>query len=107
VTDPLTALLALLLPGRRAGPPAFRPAVEALEGRSLPSAVLPTGHHHGAVAAPHPVRHHAHVAAHPHHHHQVHHRRHPAHTAAPASPSTGDRIAHEAVQQVENWLWPF
>jgi hypothetical protein len=119
MADLLAAMSTVLRFLLRSGKPCerlagFRPTIEILEGRRLPSAVLPLQHHHprpasGELAAASVVQHTQATA--PHRHpldYRPHHHRHTARTAgAGASSSTGDHLLHDAEQLAQNWLWPF
>jgi hypothetical protein len=92
----------------------FRPTIEILEGRRLPSGVLPLQPHHarpasGDLAASSAVQH-SHATGHHRHprDHRPHHHRPTARTAGTAaSSSSGDHLLHDAEQLAQNWLWPF
>jgi hypothetical protein len=121
VADCLAAVWAALFPwcpGRRREHRrhSLRPTVEALEGRSLPSAVLPGPAHAaldapGLVVAPRSVRVHVHsaVASRRHHHpHKPHHARHRVHPArVSVAPPPADSTLQDALHLAQSWLFPF
>jgi hypothetical protein len=89
--------------------------VEALEGRSLPSAALAvppynTPANPGAIVAPPSVQ--TAVVSHRHHRHhrpaENHLPRHHAHPArASIAPAGGNHLVQQAIHLAQDWLFPF